>query len=110
MIELPIELTNKTFELVMYIDIIIINMCKFIRTITFELHYRTIHNLKITKMNYIVKGLHNAMKIYKNSIFHMKEIHCDNEFNKSIATLQEIYNYTFTINNCNLQEHIPRPE
>ena len=56
MIEFTIELTNKTFELVMYIDIITINTCKFMTTITIELHYRTIHYLKTTKMNEIVKG------------------------------------------------------
>ena len=106
MIKLPIELTNKILKLVMHIDIITINMCKFMTTITSELYYRTIHYFKTTKMNDIVKGLHDAMKIQKNTVFQLKEIHCDNEFNKSIVTLQEMYNYTFMINNCNPQKHI----
>ena len=44
-----------------------------------------------------MKGLHDAMKTYKNTVFHIKEIHFDNESNKSIETLQEMYNYTFTV-------------
>ena len=49
MIELPYDLTNKKFKLVMYIDIMTINMYKFITTITSKLHYRTIHYLKLKK-------------------------------------------------------------
>ena len=49
MIELPNELTNKTFELVMYIDIVTINTCKCITIITSELHYRTTYHLKTSK-------------------------------------------------------------
>ena len=99
MIKLPNELTNETFEMVIYIDVIIFNTCKFIGTITFELYLRTINYFKTTKTNNIAKDFQDAMKTYKNTVFHIKEIHCDNEFNKSITTLQERYNYTFTVNN-----------
>ena len=73
MIKLPIELTNKILKLVMHIDIITINMCKFMTTITSELYYRTIHYFKTTKMNDIVKGLHDAMKIQKILFSNLKK-------------------------------------
>ena len=110
MIELPSELQNRTFKVIMYIDIITINTCKFITTITSELNYRTIHYIKTSNTKEIIKGITEAMTLYKNTPFIITEIHCDNEFKKSIASLKNNLDQNITPNFCNPQEHVPTAE
>ena len=78
-------------------DIITINWCKFLTTITSDLQYRTTHYIRTSKSNEIVKSL-------KNSLFTIKSIYSDNEFGQAIIILQE--DYTFLFNPCNPNEHV----
>ena len=61
MIELPEELKNRVLKLIMYIDIITINTCKFITTITSELNYRLIHYIKSSNTEEIIKGIRRTI-------------------------------------------------
>ena len=110
LIELPYELQNRTFKVIMYIDIITINTCKFITTITSELNYRTIHYIKTSNAEELTKGIMEAMTLYKNTPFIITEIHCDNEFKKSIRLVKNNLDQNLIPNFCNPQEHVPTAE
>ena len=94
----------------MYIDIITINTCKFITTITSELNYRSIHYIKSSNSEEVTKGITEAISTYKNTPFIITEIHCDNEFKKSVTFLKNNLDQTIIPNFCNPQEQVPTVE
>ena len=59
-----------TFDLILYMDIISINHCQFVTTITSDLQYRTAHYIQTSKFNKIAKSLKEVFKIYKDSPLH----------------------------------------
>ena len=110
MIELPQELINRTFKLIMYIDIITINTCKFITIITSELYYCTMHYIKSTKTDEFTTGIQEAFRIYRNTQYIIIEVRCDNKFSKTLMKLQNHFKYKFLVSYYNPQEDVPAAE
>ena len=110
MIKLPNELKDRTFNLILYVNIITINTCKFKTIITSELCYSTIHFVKSTKSSNIIRGLQEVIELYKDTLLISTEIHCDNEFKNAVTHIKNFLNQSIVPDFCNPQEHVPSTE
>ena len=84
MIEIPRELISIHERVILSLDGMTINMLKFLTTIAHEIMYKTCQYLIKARAEDYEKLLNEIYYVYRKGGFVIEEIHCDNEFHKSM--------------------------
>ena len=90
MIDLPVELTQSYNTITFAIDIVKLNTCYFLTTISTNIYCRTAHNLtQLTSAN-LCQAVNQAIKVYKDVNFNVTLIKADNEFKQLLTSTEHI--------------------
>ena len=109
-VELPPELIRLKFGLTLAIDIMTVNGCKFLTTISNDLYYRTAHYIKNKEYKTLAEAILKTLKLYEKRDFKITRIKADNEFQKTFQYMSQHYSYNGMIIFSNPQEHTPEAE
>ena len=83
-IEIPTELLSINKEITLSIDGLSVNGLKFLTTISHDIQYRTAQYVIESKSGTFETLMKEVYNTYKQAGFVVVEIHCDNEFRKSM--------------------------
>jgi len=103
-IDIPKELVDTQYTVVLCIDSMKVNGLYFLATISKELFYRTAQHLGGQSSEVYLEALRNVFRIYHAGGFRVHEIRCNNEFRPFMEPLADDGIY---INYANPQEHVP---
>ena len=109
-IEIPTELLSINEDITLSIDGLEVNSLKFLTTISHDITYRTSQYVVEAKANKYEDLMQEIYYVYKKAGFTVMEIHCDNEFHKSMDSFANKQDPPIRVNYSTAQEHVPRAE
>jgi hypothetical protein len=107
-IEIPQALIDNHHNVTLCMDTIKINGLSFLTTISRHIMYRTVEWLESRTPKSYRSVLNNVFRIYNQAGFRITTIHCDNEYQPLMLTLQD--DFGISMNYANPQEHVPEAE
>jgi hypothetical protein len=107
-IEIPKDLIKNHHETTLCIDMMKINGLSFLTTIPRKIMYRTPEYLQGNNVQAYRSVLDTVFQIHNCAGFKITTIHCDNEFQPILKTMENVYGIRM---NCAIsQEHVPEIE
>ena len=107
-IEIPKELINIHHEVTLCIDIMHVNGLAFLTTVSRKIMYRTTEFLPNQSVQAYRSVLDTVFRIYNKAGFKITTIHCDNEFQPIMKSMEDVYG--IRMNYASPQEHVPEVE
>ena len=107
-IEIPQELVNAQRDITLCIDGMYVNGLTFLSTISRNLYYRTAQYIENRTADEHKEALRSVLRVYNNGGFHVRYVHCNNEFRSIMDKISE--ELGVRPNYANPQEHVPEAE
>jgi len=109
-IGIPKELLSVNQDVALSIDGMTVNSLKFLTTISHDIMSRTAQYLSDGTAKEIIDKMNDVEVIYRKAELKLKEIHCDNEFRKSMDIFAAEHDPPIQMNYASADKHVPCAE
>ena len=111
-IEIPEELREIYYDLVLCVDLMFVNGIPFLTAIDRTIRYRSVVPLENRTKEQLYKALDVVLRMYNEAGYRIREIHADNEFRPLFETVADdldvIMNYTNAGDKCSSSWYVKK--